>query len=242
MNDKYEQWIWDRLVCRTDFISPYDGFIAKPQATGAQQFAAFIHQAANGQGAFALQAKGPNGAKYTMIDPDCHDRNTDCGAVEAWAMQMYEAAKAKNLNPLLEASGRGYHIWLLYSTWCDWRAARQAGLDLIGEGYCEVFPMRGWINAACRVPGVHPNGVLTSRIWNDSAWLEWGDDAIDYICTFTGVDPPAPLPTPAVEVSRVPIAESPPKPIAPPRPAFVAKPCCGQTKTPLPGPKRKPKQ
>lgn len=195
--DHYKTWIRDRLVNRTDFYNRFmvddrPAYVLNPQYMPMRGLTDdVLLSAAKGEVVIALYSLGQDGSKWACVDLD--DRG-QTGAEDLGLRAFGIADELNQYQPMIERTGRGFHVWLFFARPIDPTAA----YDIVkpyaathetmpSSGRFDRYPQLG---TAVAVPSRHRFVAATNAIWNGSAWIEWGNEGfVPLITQWRGIDP-----------------------------------------------------
>ena len=182
---EFATWVLETLTNRTDAYGTYsDGqpFTAKEPLT-----ASHLEKHFEGRAVVGLHAIGPgNKSRWHCIDVDAHD----CPKPDALrrALEIFRTLKDRGCEPVLEDSGGGYHVWVVFEDPVPTEAVHAWIRPFVRPGKVEAFPKQarvagdgcglksGELGSWVRLPGRHPRLKETwSRFWNwgAEAWMDW---------------------------------------------------------------------
>lgn len=172
----------------------------------------------------------PSHGRYIAIDIDAHKDGSDVGANEQFAKDTFRRLDVLGMSPLLLSTGRGFHLWVMFSKSVSGDVLRSFALWIDSfrpeSVSCDVFPRQSHVPEGrfgnwIRLPGLHPKHLTMPAVWNGHVWLT-DDESIDRIAAIDYSDPqdiPENLfrsrsKTPAAKRPRLSIPESPRVPFA----------------------------
>jgi hypothetical protein len=194
--DRLADWTLSRLVNRVDAWGGYWRDDAgdthpttrpRPDQRGRRSLQPSHirrHFAASGTGdVIGLHAISPaSTCRWCAWDIDHHEGGTDPKDAFRAALSLWFLLADRGHDPLLERSGGGFHVWLLFSEPIPsadaWHLANRTADEVAGDGHqatIERLPKQRDLSGCklgnwLRLPGLHHKRGTWSAIWDGNGW------------------------------------------------------------------------